>query len=73
LDIGMPKLNGYEVCRRLRKESWGKDMVVIALTGWGQEEDKRRSLEARIDAHLVKPVLPGALEELLVGATVVKA
>ena len=73
LDIGMPKLNGYDVCRRLRKESWGKDMVVIALTGWGQEEDKRRSLEARIDAHLVKPVLPGALEELLVGAIVVKA
>jgi len=73
LDIGMPKLNGYEVCRRLRKESWGKDMVVIALTGWGQEEDKLRSLEARIDAHLVKPVLPAALEELLVGATVVKA
>ena len=73
LDIGMPKLNGYEVCRRLRQESWGKDMVVIALTGWGQEEDKRRSLDAGFDFHMVKPVLPAALEELLVGATVFKA
>ena len=39
LDIGMPKLNGYDACRRIRKESWGKDMVLIALTGWGQNED----------------------------------
>ena len=65
LDIGMPKLNGYEVCRRLRQEQWGEDMVVIALTGWGQEKDKRLSLEAGFDSHMVKPVLPDALEALL--------
>ena len=69
LDVGMPKLNGYEVARRIRQQAWGKDMVLIALTGWGQEEDKRRSLEAGLDAHLVKPVLPAALEKLLAGAT----
>ena len=68
LDIGMPKLNGYDVCRRLRQEAWGKDTVVIALTGLGQDEDKRLSLEAGFDSHLVKPVLPAALEKLLAGA-----
>jgi PAS domain S-box-containing protein len=65
LDIGMPKMNGYEVGRRAREQAWGKDMVLIALTGWGQEEDKRRSMEAGLDLHLVKPVLPAALEKLL--------
>ena len=69
LDIGMPKLNGYEVCRRIRQQAWGKDMVVIALTGWGQEEDKRQSLAAGVDAHLVKPVEYAALEKLLTGVT----
>ena len=73
LDIGMPKLNGYEVCRRLRQEAWGKDVMLIALTGRGQDEDKRLSLEAGFDSHMVKPVLPGALEALLAGATVAKA
>ena len=73
LDIGMPKLNGHEVCRRLRQEAWGKDMVVIALTGWGQEEDKRRSLEAGFNFHMVKPVQPAALEDLLTRANVVGA
>ena len=65
LDIGMPKLNGYEVCRRIRQQAWGKNMVVIALTGWGQEEDKRRSLAAGVNAHLVKPVDYASLEKLL--------
>lgn len=65
LDIGMPQLNGYEVCRRLRQEAWTSRTVIVALTGWGQEEDKRRSLEAGFDAHLVKPVLPGAIETLV--------
>ena len=69
LDIGMPKLNGYEVGRRMRQHAWGKGVVLIALTGWGQEEDKRRSLEAGFDFHLVKPVLPDALDELLAGVT----
>ena len=69
LDIGMPMLNGYEVCRRLRQQVWGKTIVVIALTGWGQEEDKRRSLEVGIDFHLVKPVDHAALKKLLSGVT----
>ncbi len=65
LDIGMPKLNGYEACRRIRETPWGKNAVLIAMTGWGQAEDKRRSLEAGFDHHLVKPVDPGALVKLL--------
>jgi PAS domain S-box-containing protein len=65
LDIGMPKLNGYETCRRIREEPWGKSIVIVALTGWGQEDDKRRSLEAGFNHHLVKPVEPAALERLL--------
>ena len=65
LDIGMPKMNGYELARRLREEPWGKDMVLIAVTGWGQEEDKQRSREAGFDHHLVKPLDPTALAKLL--------
>src|SRR5207245_1858461 len=65
LDIGMPRLNGYDACRRIRELPWGKDIVIAALTGWGQDEDKRRSQEAGFDGHLVKPVEPAALEELL--------
>ncbi len=67
LDIGMPKLNGYEVCRRIREQPGGKKVVLIALTGWGQEQDKRRSQEAGFDHHMVKPVDPAALEKLLAG------
>jgi two-component system CheB/CheR fusion protein len=67
LDIGLPKLNGYEVCRRIRQQSWGKDMVVIALTGWGQEEDRKRSKEAGFNAHFVKPLEREALMMVLAG------
>ncbi len=56
LDIGLPGLNGYEVCRRIRAEPWGKELVIAALTGWGQEEDRHRSREAGFSAHMVKPV-----------------
>ena len=56
LDIGLPKMNGHEVCRHLRERPWGKDLVVIALTGWGQSEDRRQSQDAGFDGHLVKPV-----------------
>jgi CheY-like chemotaxis protein len=56
LDIGMPKLNGYETARIIRQQSWGKQMVLVALTGWGQEEDRKRTREAGFDLHLVKPV-----------------
>ena len=65
LDIGLPKMNGYEVCRHIRQQSWGRDMVLIAVTGWGQEEYLRRSREAGFDAHMVKPVDHDALEKLL--------
>jgi PAS domain S-box-containing protein len=65
LDLGMPKLNGYEVCRRLREQSWGRTMTVIAQTGWGQDEDKRRTRAAGFDAHLVKPLDPIALMKVL--------
>jgi PAS domain S-box-containing protein len=65
LDIGMPKLNGYDACRRIRAEPWGEGMVLIALTGWGQEQDKRRTEDAGFDAHVVKPVDPSALLTLL--------
>jgi len=65
LDIGMPKLDGYEVARRIRAEPWGKSAVLIALTGWGQDEDRRRSREVGFDSHLVKPLDPDALSSLL--------
>jgi len=56
LDIGMPDLNGYEVATALRKESWGKKIQLIALTGWGEESDRRQSQAAGFDRHLTKPV-----------------
>ena len=65
LDIGLPKLNGYEVCRRLREQPWGKQLMVVALTGWGQEEDRNRSQAAGFDSHLVKPVDLDLLTKLL--------
>jgi CheY-like chemotaxis protein len=65
LDIGLPRMNGYEAARHIREQPWGGNMALIALTGWGQEEDKRRSLEAGFDHHLTKPVDPAALEKLL--------
>ena len=65
LDLGMPKLNGYDVCRRIREQDWGTTMVIIALTGWGQAEDRQRTKEAGFDHHLVKPVDVAKLKELL--------
>ncbi|MFO1065990.1 MAG: ATP-binding protein [Pirellulales bacterium] len=65
LDIGMPRLNGYDTARRMRETEWGRSCFLIALTGWGQEEDRRRSREAGFDAHLIKPVDPAALESML--------
>jgi signal transduction histidine kinase len=67
LDIGMPKLDGYEVARRIRAEPWGKQAVLIALTGWGQDEDRRRSREVGFNSHLVKPLDPETLSSLLGG------
>ena len=65
LDIGLPGLNGYEVCKRLRQQPWGKGLVIIALTGWGQDQDRHRSKEAGFDGHMVKPVDHEALLKLL--------
>jgi CheY-like chemotaxis protein len=61
----MPKMDGYEVCRRVRELSWGDAVTIIALTGWGQEQDRRRTLEAGFDHHLVKPVDPSLLVRLI--------
>ena len=65
LDIGLPKLNGYEVAQRIREKSWGASMYLIAVTGWGQDEDRQRSSEVGLNLHMVKPVEPAALEKLL--------
>jgi CheY-like chemotaxis protein/two-component sensor histidine kinase len=65
LDIGMPGMDGYEVARRLRKQQDHQTAVLAALTGWGQEEDRRRAMEAGFDYHFVKPIEPDALEQLL--------
>jgi PAS domain S-box-containing protein len=73
LDIGLPKVNGHEACRRIREQPWGKTMVLIAVTGWGQEEDLHRSHEAGFDHHLVKPVDTGALMRMLAELEKVKA
>jgi CheY-like chemotaxis protein len=69
LDIGLPKLNGFEVARRLRQQPWGQSVILIAVTGWGQEEHRRESSDAGFDAHLVKPVDPIKLVQLLTSLT----
>ena len=56
LDLGMPKLNGYDLARKIRGQPWGKDILLVALSGWGQQEDRRRSKEAGFNHHLVKPL-----------------
>jgi signal transduction histidine kinase/CheY-like chemotaxis protein len=65
LDIGMPEVSGYDVARAIRREAWGRSMRLLALTGWGQAEHRRRSLEVGFDDHLVKPVELEMLENLL--------
>ncbi len=65
LDIGMPRLNGYEACRVIRDTAGGRQIVMVALTGWGQAGDKQRSRNAGFDFHLTKPVDPTALERLI--------
>ena len=67
LDLGMPRMSGYEACRRMREAPGGTKMTVIAVTGWGQQEDRARTREAGFDHHMVKPVDPRALAELLDG------
>jgi two-component system CheB/CheR fusion protein len=65
LDIGLPGMDGYEVAARLRELPQAKDAVLIAITGYGQEDDRLRSRRAGIDHHLVKPVAPDALRNLI--------
>jgi CheY-like chemotaxis protein len=65
LDLGMPKLDGFEVSRRIRALPWGASVRLVAQSGWGQDEDRRRSAEAGFDHHLVKPIDPAALEALM--------
>ena len=65
LDIGMPRLDGYEVARQIRSHAWGQQMLLVALTGWGQESDRVRSQAAGFDCHLTKPVDHNRLGQLL--------
>ena len=65
LDIGLPGMDGYECCRTIRKQPWGKAIWIVGTTGWGQDEDRRKSKQAGFDAHLVKPVDPEALLQLI--------
>lgn len=65
LDLGMPRMGGDLACRIIRQQPWGKTMRIIAVTGWGQESDRRRTEEAGFDDHLVKPVDPNLLVGLL--------
>lgn len=65
LDIGLPILSGIEVCRRIRGRPWGRDMRIVAVTGWGQDEDRRKCADAGFDHHLVKPIEYEQLEHIL--------
>ena len=65
LDVGLPRMNGHDVCRKIREKPWGQDMMIVAMTGWGQDEDRRKTHDAGFDGHLVKPVNYPALLELL--------
>jgi CheY-like chemotaxis protein len=69
LDIGLPRLNGYEAARRIREQQRHKDLTLVALTGFGQDEDRRRAEEAGFDAHMVKPVDFAALAKLLAASS----
>ncbi len=65
MDIGMPGMDGYETCERMRNETWSSKVRIVALTGWGQEEDKRKARRAGFDLHLVKPVDRKTLMEVI--------
>jgi CheY-like chemotaxis protein len=65
LDIGMPDMNGYEVAQRVRRTPWGGDVLLLALTGWGQKEDIERALGCGFDVHMTKPADPEHIERVL--------
>jgi CheY-like chemotaxis protein len=64
MDLGMPRMNGYEAARRIRERPWGADVKLIALTGWGMDEHRRRTETVGFDRHVVKPVRQEDLEKL---------
>jgi CheY-like chemotaxis protein len=66
LDIGMPKLNGYDVARQIRSQPWGRHVLLIAVTGWGGADHRQQTAQAGFDHHLTKPVDPAALTRLLI-------
>jgi PAS domain S-box-containing protein len=70
LDIGMPGLNGYDTARLIRAQPWGKHVLLVALTGWGQDDDRRKSEDAGFDAHIVKPIDTATLQKLLASSKV---
>ena len=65
LDIGLPRMNGYDVAREIRRQPWGRQVTLIALTGWGQEQDQQQARDAGFDHHMVKPVDTSALMNVL--------
>jgi CheY-like chemotaxis protein len=66
LDVGMPDMTGYEAARRIRQQAWGRSALLVAVTGWGQDDDKERAKAAGFDHHFTKPVNPEAVEQVLV-------
>jgi CheY-like chemotaxis protein len=68
LDIGLPKVNGYELAKQIRQQPWSKNLVLVALTGWGQEQHRRRSEESGFNHHLTKPVEFDVLQDILATA-----
>ncbi|HTK28723.1 MAG TPA: response regulator [Vicinamibacterales bacterium] len=73
VDLGMPRVDGFEAARRIREQPWGRTVVLVAVTGWGQADDRRRSREAGFDAHLVKPADLAEIETLIAGCRSVHA
>jgi CheY-like chemotaxis protein len=69
LDLGMPKMNGCDAARRIREQPWGRSAFLVALTGWGQPQDRERTADAGFDLHLVKPVDQGELALVLARLT----
>jgi len=72
MDLGLPRIDGFDACRRIREQSWGKQILMIAITGWGQDVDRRKSQEAGFDHHLVKPVEASDISALMSGQTAVE-
>jgi CheY-like chemotaxis protein len=68
LDVGMPDMTGYEVARRIRQQAWGRNALLVAVTGWGQDDDKERAKAAGFDHHFTKPVNPEAVEQVLLAS-----